>query len=127
LGASSISGDKDGDIYHDVWQFTSNCAIGPCAMQVDGTVDGYNFTAELKPDGGGRYAGTAHVNDAYYCGNDTSNTTNSTLDITVSALAAQAQGIQWQASKISGGLTWNIDANPNGNCGSGQLILKFDG
>lgn len=127
LGASSVTGVKDGDTYHDVWQFTSNCTVGPCVMQVDGAVDGTNFTAELKPDGSGRYTGTAHINDYWYCGSDTSNTTDSTLDITVSALAAQAAGIQWQASKISGGLTWNIDANPNGNCGSGSLVIGFHG
>jgi hypothetical protein len=126
-GASSVSGVKNGDTYHDVWQFTSNCTIGPCVMQVGGAVDGENFTAELKPDGDGTYTGTAHINDYYYCGDSTSNTTDSTLVITVSALAAQAAGIQWQASKISGNVVWNIDANPNGNCGSGMLIIGFHG
>jgi hypothetical protein len=36
-------------------------------------------------------------------------------------------GKQWAIAKISGGMTWSIDYNPNGGCGGGQLVLSVNG
>jgi hypothetical protein len=36
-------------------------------------------------------------------------------------------GNRWEASKLSGGITWSIDTNPNGGCGGGQLVLGVSG
>jgi hypothetical protein len=122
-GASSVQGDTQGDTYVDQWTFTSNCALGPCATQVSGQIDSQSFTAQLKPAGGGNYTGSTQINDYYTCGSNPNNYEGSTLYITVSPAAAHVVGNRWQASKLSGGITWDIDANPNGNCGSGELVL----
>ena len=126
-GGDSVTGDKDGDTWHDDWTFSSNCALGPCVTRLSGAIDGEAFSAVLKADGDGSYAGTAPINDYYYCGDSESNHTHSTLAITVKPVAAHAEGTQWQAAKLSGGLTWNIDANPNGNCGGGTLMIGISG
>lgn len=122
-GASSVDGDLNGDIWHDEWTFSSDCALGPCTTRLSGAVDGQAFTAVLKTVGDGSYTGTAPINDYYYCGSSESNHTHSTVTITIKPAAAQAEGIQWQASKLTGGLTWAIDNNPNGNCGAGSLVI----
>jgi len=122
-GGSSVTGDADGDTWYDDWAFTSNCTLGPCVAQLSGAIDGEAFTATLKPAGGGSYSGMVDINNYYYCGSSSTNYTDSTLNITVTPLAAQAAGIVWQASKLSGGITWYIDGNANGNCGSGSLVL----
>jgi hypothetical protein len=122
-GADSVDGDTQGETWVDEWDFVSTCAIGPCDAQLAGQIDGQGFTAQLKPTGGGNYGGTAHINDYYYCGSDTTNYEDSTLYISLSASSAHAAGRQWAAARISGGITWAISQNPNGGCGGGQLVL----
>ncbi|HEX3512923.1 MAG TPA: fibronectin type III domain-containing protein [Trebonia sp.] len=126
-GASSVQGDSQGDVWVDQWTFTSGCALGPCTTQLSGQIDGQSFTSQLKPVGGGSYTGSAQINDYYYCGSSTTNTEGSTLYITVNAAAAHTVGNRWEASKLSGGITWSIDTNPNGGCGGGQLVLGVSG
>lgn len=122
-GASSVQGDSKGDTYVDEWTFTSDCALGPCTTTLTGQIDGESFTAQLAPSTGGYLVGSTKINDYYYCGTDTNNTEDSTLTIAVSAASAHPAGNQWRAAKLSGSLTWDIDANPNGNCGAGELVL----
>jgi hypothetical protein len=126
-GGDSVSGDKDGQTWFDAWTLTSDCAVGPCATHLYGSINGNPFSAVLKPDGHGNYTGSAPVNDAYYCGNSASNTTRSTLVITVTPRKASAEGTRWQATQLVGTLTWEIDANPNGNCSSGELVIGISG
>ena len=126
-GGSSVTGDADGDTWHDDWTFTSNCTVGPCAARLSGAIDGESFDTVLKAVGDGTYVATAPINDYYYCGNSETNHTDSTLVITVRPAAAWASKTQWEATKISGEATWDIDANPNGNCGSGTLEMSLSG
>jgi len=126
-GGDLVTGDKDGDTWYEDWTFTGNCAVGPCVTQLSGAVDGQAFTAVLKARGDGTYEGTAPINDYYYCGNSESNHTHSVLDITLKPVAAQAEGMQWQSTKLSGTVTWTIDDNPNGNCGGGTLVIGISG
>lgn len=126
-GASSVQGDSQGDVWVDQWTFTSSCALGPCATQLSGEIDGQSFTSQLKPAGGGSYSGTAEINDYYYCGTNVNNNEGSTLYITVNPAAAHPVGNRWEASKLTGGITWSIDVNPNGGCGGGQLVLGVSG
>jgi chitodextrinase len=126
-GASSVQGDSQGDVWVDQWSFTSSCALGPCATQLSGEIDGQSFTSQLKPAGGGSYSGTAQINDYYYCGSNVNNNEGSTLYITVNPAAARPVGNRWEASKLTGGITWSIDVNPNGGCGGGQLVLGVSG
>ena len=111
----------------DDWTFTSNCALGPCATELSGQIDGQSFTTQLKPAGDGNYSGTAQINDYYYCGSNVNNYEDSTLYISVSPSAAHAVGKPLAAAKLSGGITWSIDYNPNGGCGGGQLVLRING
>jgi hypothetical protein len=126
-GAESVQGDSEGEAWDDEWNFTSTCALGPCVTELSGQIDGEAFTAKLTPQGGGIYTGAVQINDYYHCGSDINNYEDSTLSITISPAAAHAVGKQWQVSKLSGGITWSIDANPNGGCGSGQLVLGVSG
>jgi hypothetical protein len=126
-GGDSVTGDKDGDTWYDTWTFFANCALGPCVTQLSGSIDGEAFNAVLKPAAGGTYSGTVAINDYYSCGSSQTNYEDSKLMITVTPSAGQAQGTQWQATKFSGGAIWEIDSNPNGNCGSGSLVINLDG
>jgi hypothetical protein len=126
-GASSVTGDTQGQTWTDDWDFLSNCALGPCATELAGQIDGQSFNTKLSPAGDGTYNGTAQINNYYYCGSSQTDTEDSTLYISVSASAAHAVGKQWAVAKISGGMTWSIDYNPNGGCGGGQLVLSVSG
>jgi len=126
-GASSVQGDSEGETWTDEWDFVSACPLGPCATQLVGQINGQSFTVKLTPAGDGTYNGTVEINDAYYCGSSVSNYEGSLLFVSISAAAAHAVGKQWQATKLSGGMTWNIDSNSNGGCGSGQLVLGVSG
>lgn len=122
-GASSVQGDKDGDTWSDMWYFTSKCMIGPCDAHLVGSIDGAAFTADLTPTGGDDYGGQARINDYYYCGTNQNDHVGSTLDITITLEAAHAVGTRWQASKLTGDMTWTIDTNVNQNCGGGSVIM----
>src|SRR5262249_20565885 len=67
-GDPPISGDAYGDVYHDAWTFTSDCAVGPCTTLLDGAIDGEPFSATLKADGHGSLTGTVAINDYLHCG-----------------------------------------------------------
>jgi hypothetical protein len=123
-GGGSVTGDTDGDTWHDDWTFIGNCALGPCVTRLSGAIDGETFNAVLKADGVGNYTGTVPINDYYYCGSSATNYSHSTLEISVRPVAAKGDGPQWQVARLSGVLTWEIDANPNGDCGSGTLEIS---
>lgn len=126
-GATSVTGDTEGETWTDAWDFVSNCTLGPCVTELAGQIDGQSFTAKLTPEGEGNYSGTAQINNYYYCGSNQSDTEDSSLYISLSASAAHVVGKQWTAAKISGGMTWSINFNPTGNCGGGQLVLSVNG
>lgn len=128
-GASAVQGDKDGDSYTDTWTFVSNCLIGPCAeTDVAGTIDGEQFAASLKRAPDGHYAGTAEIDNYYYCGSDpNSDAISSTLFITVRPTAAFGVGAQWQATKFSGRLAWSLTPTPADDCGGGEVNLRASG
>jgi hypothetical protein len=124
-GADSVSGETDGQSWQDDWIFTGVCSLGPCVTQLVGSLDGQDFSAVLKASGGGSYTGTAQINDYWTCG--TANYTDSTVEITVTPSSADMGGGQYQVVSFKGGLTWDIAANPKGNCGSAELVLGLTG
>ena len=126
-GGSTVTGDTDGDTWYDTWTFASNCAVGPCAAQLSGAIDGEPFSAVLKETSDDTYTGTVPINDYYYCGSSETNYSNSTLEIAVKPAAASISGTQWDATKLSGSVTWEVFANPDGNCGSGTLEMSITG
>jgi hypothetical protein len=126
LGGDSVTGDKDGDTWNDDWTFSGNCDLGPCVIQLSGAIDGEDFSAVLKADGHGNYTGTVPINDYYYCGNSQSDYVDSSLLVVVTAKAASASGTQWQASKLTGDVTWDIGSSPSDACG-GTLSIGVTG
>lgn len=126
-GGAGVTGDKDGDTWNDDWTFSTNCDLGPCVTHLSGAIDGEAFNAVLKAGGDGNYSGSVPINNYYYCGNSQTNYTDSTLMISVTPVKASAQGTQWRVSKLKGGVTWEIDANPNGNCGDAYLVIGLSG
>lgn len=67
------------------------------------------------------------INNYYYCGSKVTNYSQSRLLIIVTPAAASVSGARWQASKLTGELTWNVVANANGNCGSAMLVIDISG
>jgi serine/threonine protein kinase len=126
-GGESVTGDADGSTWYDDWTFSSNCAVGPCTADLTGSIDGEGFTATLKPASDGSYFGTTPIDNYYYCGDSQTNYSHSTLKIRIRPAAATASGIQWQAAHLSGTAAWEIYANPNGNCGSGTVVMSIAG
>ena len=119
--------DTPGDTWHDHWTFSSNCALGPCATRLSGAIDGRAFTAVLKADGYGNYTGTVPINNYFQCGDSATGYVDSTLEISVTALAARDSRIQWRATKLSGEVTWVVGADPSGSCGDGWLFINIAG
>jgi serine/threonine protein kinase len=121
----TINGDKeaDGDTWQDSWVFTSSCTTGPCPATLTGAVNGIDFTANLTASGNGGYAGTADVNNYWYCGTDTTNYTDSELAIQLTPVTAGPSGTRWAVSKFSGSMTWTIEPNSNGNCTSDTMAI----
>jgi hypothetical protein len=126
-GASSVTGDSEGQTWVDEWDFVSSCTLGPCSTELAGEIDGQSFTTKLTPAGDGTYIGTAQIDDYYHCGSDETNYEDSSLYISISAAAAHSVGKQWEAAKISGGITWTIDDNASGGCSSGEIVLGVTG
>ena len=126
-GGSGITGDHDGDVWHDNWAFTSSCAVGSCATRLSGAVDNEPFETVLRSDGTGNLTAVVPINNYYYCGSKVTNYSQSALVVTVTPAAASVSGTRWQASKLAGELTWNVAANPNGNCGGATLVIVISG
>ena len=125
-GGSGVTGDKNGDTWTDNWTFSGTCDLGPCVTHLSGAIDGEAFTVVLKGNGYGSYSGTVPINDYYYCGNSQSDYVDSSLLVVVTAKAASASGTQWQASKLTGDVTWDIGSSPSDACG-GTLSIGVTG
>jgi hypothetical protein len=123
-GGDSVNGGTNGTTSQDDWDFSSNCAMGPCEAGVNGSLGDSIpfFTVVLKPSGGGSYTGT--VNDYQACGDTESDTT---LTITIKPSSADMVIGQLQVESFTGSLTWDIAANPSGGCASSKLVVKLAG
>jgi hypothetical protein len=125
-GGDSVNGGTNGTTSQDDWDFSSDCAVGPCEVSVNGSLSDAIpfFTAVLKPSGGGRYTGT--VNDFTACGG-TDSYSDTTLTITIKPSAAHIVIGQLQVTSFTGSMTWDIAANPSGGCASSKMVVKLAG
>jgi hypothetical protein len=105
---------KVGAKWTDNWAFTTNCPVGACNVTLNGTFNGFNFTAPLSR-AGSTYTGTAPLDDYNYCGSS-SNYIDDTLHFQIQVQGAEVRGTTWTASSFSGTVTLDSPYDPNGDC-----------
>jgi chitodextrinase len=125
-GGAAVTGWKDGEAWHDTWQFSPRCpaATRPCAANVSGFVDGAAFTAKLDQSGKG-YAGTANINSYFHCGTDKSKYTTSTLHIAITPTWADVRDKRWEVTSFKGTMAWHLDYNPDGGCSEVEVDFNI--